>query len=412
MAERVLLICYYFPPQGGAGVGRPLALYKHLPKHGIECDILTVKPVAYRLNEPELLDGLDTSRIYRAGSLDPQRLMYLLGIRTVKDATISKSRKITDRYFPDPKVGWVRPAVKLGRVLSTNRHYGAVISTSPPMSSHLVGMKLSKEFRLPLIADFRDFWTGYKVEDWFEDQRKVKRARDLLKKITDEADRVITVNPAISDYLGKGAVIYNSYDENRARLWGLPERRDHFIIGILGTLEARLPLEPLLKVLESLRKEKPAFFDKIRVVHVGSVNTEEAESLLRRYDLETRLDFLGVRPREETIKILSETSLLYLGFCESYRASLLPGRLFDMLVSGRPILAATAEDGVTGSILRQGGVSCTFDDQRLDTAVDFLGEQVEAYARGETVCKPNAEYARRFSSEKMAESFARVVKNV
>ncbi|MCK4574663.1 MAG: glycosyl transferase family 1, partial [candidate division Zixibacteria bacterium] len=63
--KRVLLVCYYFPPLGGAGVGRPLSLFRYLPQFGYECDLLTVKPVAYRGYEPELLEGLDQSRIYR-----------------------------------------------------------------------------------------------------------------------------------------------------------------------------------------------------------------------------------------------------------------------------------------------------------------------------------------------------------
>ena len=67
MNGRVLLICYYFPPLGLGGVGRPLNLFKRLPNHGWECDVLTVKPVLYRAYEPELLDGLDQSRISGRG---------------------------------------------------------------------------------------------------------------------------------------------------------------------------------------------------------------------------------------------------------------------------------------------------------------------------------------------------------
>ena len=57
--KRILLICYYFPPLGGAGISRPLALFKHLKKFGYECDVLTVKNVAYHFYAPDLLDGLD-----------------------------------------------------------------------------------------------------------------------------------------------------------------------------------------------------------------------------------------------------------------------------------------------------------------------------------------------------------------
>jgi len=143
--RKTLLVCYYFPPLGGAGVGRPLALYKHLAESGWECHVLTVKPVVYRVYEPELLDGLDTSRIYRAGSYDPQRLIYLLGSRKVSDAVIRRSKRVSERFFPDPKVGWVKPAIRQGRVVASNNCYDVIISTSPPLSSHLVAKQLATE---------------------------------------------------------------------------------------------------------------------------------------------------------------------------------------------------------------------------------------------------------------------------
>ena len=101
------------------------------------------------------------------------------------------------------------------------------------MSTHLVGMKLSREFKLPWIADFRDFWTGYKAEDWFQSENQIKKAQELMQEITATATTVTVVNPAIADYLGRGEVVYNSFDDDRARLWKRPEGKD-FIVGVLG----------------------------------------------------------------------------------------------------------------------------------------------------------------------------------
>ncbi len=407
--KRVLLICYYFPPQGGAGVGRPLALYRLLPEYGIECDVLTVKPVAYRYHEPELLDGLDTERIYRAGSHDPQRLMYMLGVRKVKDAAISKARSISDRYFPEPKVGWVRPAVRLGRVLANNRNYDCILSTSPPISSHLVGQKLSKEFKLPWIADFRDFWTGYKPEDWFDNERQVKRAKDLLMEISKRATAVTVVSPAIAEYLGRGVVIYNSYDENRALLWNSPTEDGRFTIGVLGTIDEQRPIEPLFKVLANVREQSPQEYATTRVLHVGSMNTPDFESLLDRYQLGGRVELCGVQKRGRTIEILSEASMLYLGFAEPYGSWLVTGRLFDMLASGRPILASAPEDGVAGRLISEGGNGYLFGDDGITEAADFILKRLKAHADGKVLCEPNPPYARKYASSKMVEAIARVI---
>ncbi len=226
---KVLLISYYFPPLGGAGVSRPLALFTKLPEHEIDVDVLTVKSIAYRTYEPELLEGLDKSKIYRTGSLDPQRILYLLGMRKVKEKTISKGRSLIDNFFPDSKIGWVKQALKTGRVLAENKKYDLIISTSPPISTHLVGKKLSKEFKLPYITDFRDYWTSYKPENWYTNEKEIKKAKKLLSEICVAADEVTTVSKPIQKYLSNGKVIYNSYDEKRALLWNSKPDSSHFI---------------------------------------------------------------------------------------------------------------------------------------------------------------------------------------
>jgi hypothetical protein len=107
--RKVLLICYYFPPLGLGGVGRPLNLFKELPALGWDCHVLTVKSVAYRAYEPELLQGLDTSKVYRSGSRDPQRSAkraLLLSISSPTTKLAGSSRRF----------GWV---ARCARIIST-----------------------------------------------------------------------------------------------------------------------------------------------------------------------------------------------------------------------------------------------------------------------------------------------------
>ncbi len=404
--KRVLLICYYFPPLGGAGVGRPLALFKYLPRYGYECDVLTVKPVAYRGYEPELLDGLETRRIYRAGSWDPQRLLHFFGARKIKDATISGGKKISGRFFPDPKVGWVRSATRLGRTLATNRHYNAIISTSPPISTHLVGRKLAQEFRLPWVADFRDYWTGYKAEDWFDNERSIRRAKKLLSRISSEASSISVVNPAIAEYLGQGQVIYNSFDPERASLWRPPKRSGKFVIGILGTLDELRPIEPLLKLLAGVRERSPEAFEKIRLAQVGQVNIEGFESLLDQYRMRNRIDLHGTRNRQETIELLSDSSMLYIGLSTSKAQDLVPGRLFDMLASGRSLLAYVPADSMIAALLNETGNGCCYHVDDTDRAEEYVLSRYQLFTQDELKIDTLREYAEKYSAEQMAAQFA------
>jgi glycosyltransferase involved in cell wall biosynthesis len=407
--RKALLVCYYFPPLGGAGVGRPLALFKHLPRRGYDCDVLTVKPVAYRVYEPELLEGLDTSRVYRAGSRDPQRLMHLLGIRTVSDAIIRRGRKLSDRFFPDPKIGWVKPAVLLGRTLCSNNRYDVILSTSPPISSHLVAKQLSHEYRAPWVADFRDFWTLHKAEEVFKKQNQVERALNLLRTVRQQASVVTAVNPSTADYVNADEVIYNSYDSDLARLWQPPRDGDYYIIGLLGTLNEIYPVEPLLKVVAAVREKSRNLFEKIRLLQVGSVNINWLRPQLDKYGLWDRCDIHLLQKRADTISILSQASLFYIGLSSPREKGVILGRAFTILASGRPILAAVPPGSEIEKLIgRVGRNGLCFTDNDISGAAGFLCQQITLFETNALDIIPLPVYAREFSSENLAKNFARL----
>ncbi len=410
--KRVLLICYYFPPLGGAGVARPLGLYKHLPMHGWECDVLAVKNVAYRSYEPELLDGLDTSHIYRAGSTDPQRLLYLLGMREVKDRTFEKGRSFAESFFPDSKVGWVRSAVRLGRTLASNRKYDAMISTSPPMSSHLVGLQLAKECRIPWIADFRDFWHAHPAEQIFEGS-KLDRALDLLKQITTMSAELTAVNASIQEYFGRGEVIMNSVELEFISLWQQPQPTKDFIIGVLGTLNEFSPIEPLLQLLARYRQEQPELFQKIKVIYIGIADTVLLNAQLQHYQLTDIFTYHGAKNRKESIRLLQECSLLHVAMPAEKDKVFSTGRIFTLLASGRPILAAAPENSEVARLVQSSeGGGALFLPNRLNGAITYLTEQIKKQQQGILPTIAPLASRLRYSSESMAEQFAAILNRI
>jgi len=410
--KRVLLICYYFPPLGLGGVGRPLNLFKRLPNHGWDCDVLTVKPVLYRAYEPELLDGLDMSRIFRSGSRDPQRLLYLLGMRTIKAGTISRGRKVSGKFFPDSKVGWVYPAIRLGRKLCREHSYEAIISTSPPVSSHLIGMELAQQYDLPLIADWRDFWTIYKAEEEFHTEARRQQVRQLLQDITGTAAEVTGVNQSIIEYLGKGETLTNGYDPDLAEAWRAEPDRKKFTIGLLGHQHDTRELEPLLILLERLRDINPESLKRIRILQVGQIDPDWFRHLLAERSLNIEADLRGQQKRVDTIRILAAAHVFYYGVSDREGPGFLPGRTFELIASGRPVFAWTKPDSEIARVLTPTGNACCFDRDSLDRAVTELSNQIAQFNDGQYQFEPLTEYATRFSAEALAGKFAKILDRV
>jgi len=409
MKRKALLICYYFPPLGLGGVGRPINLFKGLPRYGWDCDVLTVKPVTYRAYEPELLEGLDTSRIHRAGSHDPQRLLYLLGIRRVKAQTISKGRSVSGRFFPDSKIGWVKAAVRKGKSLCERNRYDVIISTSPPVSSHLIGRKLGAAFGLPWVADFRDFWTIYKVEEAFEDSRKIEMGRELLENIRAEASAITAVNASIARYLQKGETITNGYNAELAELWRQPPTGDRFTIGLLGHLHDTREISPLFDLFERLKNLMPERFEKVRLLQVGQVDETWLRGLLKDRNLDMPADILGRQSRRDTIRLLSGAHLFYMGLSDKEGTGFLPGRTFELVASGRPLVAYTPPDSEVGRLVAAYDHGCCFTEDTLDETVAIVEKHIQRFEAGTYEIDPLSEYAQQFSSEALVRKFAQLL---
>ncbi|KAA3634725.1 MAG: hypothetical protein DWP97_06465 [Calditrichaeota bacterium] len=410
--KKLLLISYYFPPFGGAGSGRPYGLFRHLPEFGIDVDILTVKPIASRSFDYSLLNKTDESRIYRSKSFDPQRIMYLFGMRTLKDKTIGKGKTASDRFFPDSKIGWVKQAVKLGRILIENKKYDTIMSTSPSISSHLVGMKLAGEFNLKWIADFRDYWTSYKPESWYDSKSQVEKAYKLIAEITKKADAVTTVSKSIGNFLGTKDIIQNSYNTELANLWSSPKTTDRFVVGLLGTIDKLTIVEPLLKMLSKLKGTEAELFAKIKVIQVGQIHDPDFEKKLSEYNLSETIEINNFQERKTTIEMLNDSHLLYLGLNPEFEEGMLTSRVFEMIASGRPILGYTTKESELGCLIQDVKNGITFQDDTIDVGVTYLKKNIEDWQNSKLTIIPNDTYALPYSSVEMAKKVSEIIKNI
>lgn len=412
MNKRVLIVCYYFPPMGLAGVRRPLALFNKFPDYGYQPDILTVKPVTYYIYEPHLLEGLDISRIHRSGSRDPQRIMWLLGKRTVTPAVAGPARTISSKVFPDSKKGWVRPAVNLGRTLIENYRYDAIISTSPPISAHLIARKLAGEFRLPWLADFRDFWTMDRIEDQYDRPALVKKGQELLGQITASASEITGVNGQIVDYLGRGKMIRNGFDAERVNLWRTEADHDRFVIGVPGNQVGKANLDPLWKLLASLGKTDPSVFKRIGLLQVGVMDPGEFTAQARNVSSDLQVEGLGYLQGDEYLNQLSRASALYVGLTDDMADSIVPSRIYELLASGRSLLAYCRPESELASLIKENRCGLSFTNETIRPAVEQLTALLELYTTNQLTISPLPDFVHEFSTDKMTERFAKILDRI
>jgi glycosyltransferase involved in cell wall biosynthesis len=414
--KNILLISYHFPPLGMSGVGRPYALHKYLGDFGYKVYVLTVKNVLYPQYDYSLLDDDDESRIHRTGSFDPLRLLYLLGFRHAKhNPRISSA--VNPIYFPDLRRGWNYFALRKAKKLIVENNIRLVLTTSPPPSSHMIGLKLKQMFDIKWIADFRDFWFSLPIEMVYKTNVQKKYAQRLKNDIVKNADAVVTVNNSIKNYLGEGknsVVIFNGADLDTSKMWhcATADSDNKFRIGILGTINHLSPIEPLLKTLHLIFQRDLSFRDKLFVVHVGRCDTRALNSMIEKYSLEDNVRLVGYLRKNSAIKALAESDMLYFSVNSFGDYHILPSRTFDYLCSGRPVLANAAPASDAARLFAEYGDASVIAHDQVERMADYI---LEIYNRADEQRKRNystTDNSEKYSTRSMVEKYSRLLDKV
>ncbi len=393
---RVLLVTYYFPPSGGAGVQRPLKWVRYLPAAGVEPVVLTVRAGAYpHLDTGMLADVPAGTEVFRTAAPDPFGLYGQLTGRSRGEAVAARtghvglSERPAERasrwlranvFVPDARVGWVPFALRAARRMHRARPFDAVVTTGPPHSAHLVGLAL-KRAGLPWLADFRDPWTQIHYTGALGRTRLAARTDAALeRRVLHAADRVVTVSEPLRDDLlaiaptARISVVRNGFDP--ADFAGPPPlvRTDRFELAYVGSLYA-VP-ETLLDALGRLRERG----EDVALRVVGSVPEGVHEAAAARgVAVETE----AAVPHAEAVDVMRRAAVLLLVVEPwSYAAGVVPGKTFEYLASGRPVLGIGPPGGEAALIVDAAGAGVTLDHGDVDGVARVLSRHRAAWAAG------------------------------
>ena len=200
--KKVLIITYYWPPSGGAGVQRWLKFVKYLPKFGWEPIVFTVQNGEYPVIDNSLVNDVSSNlQVIKSPIWEPYSVYKKLTGRkkeeTINSGFLVESEKskfienigkwIRGNFFiPDARKFWIKPSVKTLSNFLIKHPVDIIISSGPPHSSHLIAKKLKSKFNIPWVSDFRDPWTNIdyykelKLTKWADQKHKVLE-KDVLK---------------------------------------------------------------------------------------------------------------------------------------------------------------------------------------------------------------------------------------
>lgn len=430
--RKVLIITYYWPPSGGAGVQRWLKFVKYLREFGWEPVIYTPENPGFNLIDntlakdiPEGIEVIKTSiwepyGFYKKFTGQKNMANINTGFLTHKEPSgllEQFSMWIRGNFFiPDARRFWINPSVKYLLKYLKNKPVDAIISTGPPHSTHLIALKIKAHLNLPWIADFRDPWTDF---DFYKDMKLShwadKKHKKLELKVIKGCSAMVVVSHDMKvNYERMGGhnvhLITNGYDPDDMDQCAVA-RDTKFSISHIGSLPPNRNPKLLWRALSELSRSIPTFHDDLEIKLAGQVDQSVFDEIAR-YNLTQKLNYIEYIPHDQASLLMKQSAVLFLAINNSSNAKgILTGKFFEYLASGRPILAIGPLTGDVAQILKDSGAGEIVDYNELTRLVEIISGLYENYLRNDLDKSPQGieKYSRKNLTAELAAILNKII---
>lgn len=403
--RKVLVVAWYFPPWGGAGVQRTVKHVKYLPQFGWQPVVLTGPTPRAGLSDATLLEDLGQAPVVRRtrALLPPAALPWRLRHALTRWLLIS-----------DEQAGWYPFALRAASDLIQRGDIDAVYTTSTPYTAHLAGLRLKQRFGLPWVADFRDPWADNAAirppTAWHR-----QRIRRWEQQVVSAADRVTVVSEPMAQAFRatypqvdaqRFLSLPNGYDPDDFSQTQ-PAGRQPGRMGIVysGSFYGQRSSQPFLQALHNLlnRGDLPRSAVHVRLVgNVGQATVDQVTAL----GLGDVVEVTGyVAHRQSVAYVMGADVLLLMIAPGPGSAGVLTGKIFEYLAARRPILALTPPSAAA-DLIRASRAGVVIDPDDGPAIERQLLEWHGQWQRGELVCASDAAVVERFDRRRLTQALA------
>lgn len=413
-SKQILMVAYYFPPLGGAGVQRSAKFAKYLARLGWQVKVVSVVPPPFEPVDPSLECEIRDPNImvepvpYRPRFRKFDRIPGFWRVRSYLDEWFS---------FPDRMQGWLKPALAVASRICLDNPGMIVFSTSAPYTAHLIARELKRRYGLPWVADFRDEWSQnpyLRTVTPYHFRLHQRAERTVL----DEADAVISVTETITRGLREiapesGAVfdtIPNGFDPEdfslirNSDLTGVHDQRWKLThVGTLNKARAEVLL-PLIQTLQRLDARGAIPLSSVRLQFIGAGDWKNPEW--------SGLDWIETRnylPHREALKAMDQADMAILA--ESNPAAF-TGKIFEYLGLQKPILGLVHPQSPAAGLIREAEAGFVVGLAGGPGLEEALMKAYQSWQKSILPAPPNPEVIARFNRERQAETLAQIMEKI
>jgi glycosyltransferase involved in cell wall biosynthesis len=413
-SKQILMLAYYFPPLGGAGVQRSAKFAKYLARLGWQVHVVSVVPPPFEPVDPSLERDIQHKQI------TVESVQYLPRFRNFDRIPGGwRVRSLLDGWFsfPDRMRGWLRPALNMASKICSENPGIIIFSTSAPYTAHLIALELKRRYGVPWVADFRDEWSqnpylSTVTPYHFYCHKKAEQA------VLHEADTVISVTDKITQGLRKIA------PDSKASFYTIPNGFDpedfSFIhalgssqvddkrwtlthVGTVNRARAEL-LVPLIRTLKQLDLRGVIPLSSVKMQLIGAGDWENTEF--------SGLDWVETHsylPHKEALKAMAQSDLVILA--ES-NPSAFTGKIFEYLGLHKTILGLVHPQSPAADLIKEAEAGFVIGCEGGSGLEEALIKAFQSWQRVGRLTAPKPEVIARFNREHQAETLAQILEQI
>ena len=319
--------------------------------------------------------------------------------------------------YPDAEKGWKSFAIRAGDDLLQKEDIDVMISSSSPVTSHIIAKELKNKHNIPWIADLRDLWTQNHSYP-YGDIRKFFEQKLELRTLF-PADALVTVSPVWAEELRtlhrgkKTYTITNGFDPDKISTEEI-DLTSKFTITYTGQIyTGRQDPSKLLAALRDLISDGIVNPDRIEVRFYGPWNELLAKEV-EEYGLLDIVKQYGLVPREISFEKQRESQIVLLlnwevSWEDQREKGVYPLKIFEYLAAQRAILATGGSGGdVIEELLDE-----TKAGMYASSVDDIKGILKELYLeyklKGKISYNGDLEKINKYSYREMARKFAEIL---
>lgn len=349
----ILLIAFHFSPEPLPGAVRPSRLARYLPEFGYQTEVIT--GAAQTEPHPQI-------HAIPAPTYIPNKYTIPGAIEILLHKVIWPS---------ELALLWAGAASARARRIIKDKPVAAMISTGPPLNTHLTALALKLRYGIPWIADFRDPMLDNPFRQNLGALCTVAD-RIVEKRIFRHADAVLGVSEVIDhwwrirypQFAHKLHVLYNGYDP-RENLAAAPiPSRPYRVLSYVGNVYGLRRPEIILNAVRRLHASKCVSRDSMRLQFVGEIEHDIWAlngATIEELKANGIVECTGLVPRPQALKLMAEADyLLMLDIQDGAQGYAVPSKIFEYVRMGRPILTVTQHNSPVHQIISSSGVPHIF----------------------------------------------------